>query len=291
MLQIRSFVERVGRCAASEVVRYFSEKYEFAATDANAKRNIYRDLNDFVSSGEMKVDYFSPSGQKIELYDEAIHKNVRAEYFLANNNDAVFSGAGYLKEQSIRVILPEKRILHLRASYEFEEKENYFVLSIRPPAGRLLNFYLPSDELPIKILVSRAVDKKESPFNLQRIEQQFGFRTLQFFLPDMSLSSAKAPDRFGHFLIETNKGAQTVSIFDLNSSDGTFVRNIDQNDTTLLAGSLGSDKTMPIDRLQKITNPPDWLKIESALSAKPLPTAVRAGQTLFFIHHFGAIST
>ena len=256
---IRKVLEVHGRLTAEPLFGYvidYLSKYQDPNNDGNLheqlKKALYKHLKTLVLDGELRTQYFRQNGiqltkKEIETLEdktfEAAKKNEKAgqnyyqEWYLKGYHQDV-EGAKLLKQQGGNYFVPNKSMLSAIAINEACEDKILNSFKIIFSAGnKTLSISIDRRQVPTNIVVAR--NNAEIGFTppLEELENQFNKHATLLMLPGRTLSSCRAPQRMGHFLLQFINDTE-VSVADLGSHNGTEVLKLSNEDYAELTDSI-----------------------------------------------------
>ncbi|MBL6991926.1 MAG: hypothetical protein ISR65_19240 [Bacteriovoracaceae bacterium] len=207
------------------------------------KRAIYRDLEELVTTCQVKELVFTRDGREILDYDPDLHKNVYKEWCIPTSDISVI-GQSLLHAKGARIycknfITREISVHEGRTDTRHHVKYIFFELS-----SCFMSIQVNIDALPISFVISREM----GPISTEEIEtvhKRDGIRSVILKLPISNLSSFKDSNKLGHGKI-TLSDTNHVNLKDLGSSNGTYFYKISNIDAEELRakGQLIGDKTI-----------------------------------------------
>jgi hypothetical protein len=210
---------RWGKLDKEEIVKKVANKTHDNADDLNFERAIYRDLEDLVTSGRVKADFFNRDGTPIEDFDEDKHKNYFCKWYVPSEEGSI-TGASNLVKQNGFLLVPAglKTECSIGSGVSPDPKSRNFYFH----AGNVFFCFKANLEARVfSVAISRTHGEIKTD-ELNEVYKKIGKKTFLLKLPDAKLSSFKPNQRLAHASIKVMDDSE-IEIEDFGSTNGLNV--------------------------------------------------------------------
>lgn len=192
----------------------------------NLRRLAHRDLEALTNEGFLRV--FDEEDTVTEVTGE-IAPGRRALYVIAAARENDIGGSGYLRALGGEMIASMKirHGIRIEQGFQTETKSHSMILDL---PGGILSFLIEKEELPIRLIVSRRIQKSNVNI-LQAIEEAKPTPMLNslkrvglLLLPVATLSAFRDHEKLGHLLIDFMPSG--IQVMDLKSKNKTFISSL-----------------------------------------------------------------
>ena len=190
------------------------------------KQSTYRDLRWMVDKGLVAVRHKLTDGTLVLDGEQRVREPYKSEWFLPDSIDA-FVGAGLIASSNSKIFFSKRlsgRFKVLETSGGKNGPTNSVNLELRL-GGSTFCLAIEVQALPAIVIIGRvkgSILGSQDDF-LEKVEKEFGKRTIYLHLNSREVSSFRDARNAGHCSIEFDSAGQGVKVTDLSSTNRTFV--------------------------------------------------------------------